>query len=46
MLERLVKSGFGFLKSAGDDMAIYENKFTGLWLLVNFSENSYQVMES
>ena len=45
MLERLVKSGFGYLKSAGENAAIYENKFTGLWLMVNFAENSYSVME-
>lgn len=46
MLENLVKCGFCFLKQAGENRAIYENKFTGLWLMVNMENNTYKVMEA
>ena len=45
MLENLIKSGFAYLKSAGESGAIYENKFTGLWVLYNFRTDTYKVME-
>ena len=45
MLERLTSCGFCFLKSAGENGAIYENKFTGLWILYNFKTDTYKVME-
>lgn len=46
MLENLTRSGYGFLKSAGENAAIYENKFTGLWILVDYLTNTYKVMEA
>jgi hypothetical protein len=45
MLERLTSCGFCFLKSAGEKGAIYENKFTGLWILYNFKTDTYTVLE-
>lgn len=45
MLENLTRSGFCFLKSAGENGAIYENKFTGLWILYNFKTDTYKVVE-
>jgi len=45
MLDNLRNGGFFFLKSCGENAAIYENKFTGLWLLVDFLTNTYKVME-
>jgi len=46
MLENLIRGGFGYLKAAGENLAIYENKFTGLWLLVDFGKNTYTVLEN
>lgn len=46
MLEKLINSGFCFLKSAGEKGAIYESKFTGLWILYNFKTDTYQVVEA
>lgn len=45
-LDSLLNGGFCFLKSAGEKGAIYENKFTGLWILYNFKDDTYQVMEA
>ena len=44
-LENLIASGFCFLKSTGEHSAIYENKFTGLWLALDFTTHTYKVME-
>lgn len=45
MLDNLRNGGFCFLRQHGENGAIYENKFTGLWLLVDFNTNTYKVME-
>ena len=44
-LENLVSSGFCFLRECGENAAIYENKFTGLWLEFHFDNNTYRIME-
>lgn len=44
-LDKLLNGGFRYLKSAGEKGAIYENIFTGLWILYNFRSDTYQVME-
>lgn len=38
-IERLVASGFAFLKQVGDEI-IFENKFTGL--LISYNVKTYQ----
>lgn len=45
MLEAILASGYAFLKKLSDTETIYENKFTGLWLVFNASRNSYYIME-
>ena len=44
-LDDILNSGYAFLKNLSDTETIYENKFTGLWLVYNTSHNSYRVME-
>ena len=44
-LESILSSGYAFLKKLSDTETIYENKFTGLWLVYDTSHNSYRVME-
>lgn len=44
-LENLIAGGFCFLKSCGENTAIFENKFTGLWIVYNYETNLYRVME-
>lgn len=43
-LETLISSGYAFLKSVSNDVEIYENKFTGLRVMYDFSRNSYKVL--
>ena len=44
-LENLISGGFCFLKSCSDNTAIYENKYTGLWIIYNHETSLYRVME-
>lgn len=44
-LDSILSSGYAFLKKLNDTETIYENKFTGLWLVYDMSHNSYRVME-
>lgn len=44
-LENLIRSGYGFLKPAGENAAIYENKFTGLWVLYDYQTENFRVLE-
>lgn len=46
MLENLTRSGFCFLRQEDENRAIYENKFTGLWLVVDLENDTYKVMEA
>ena len=46
MLNVILASGFSFLKKLNDAETIYENKFTGLWLVFNASHNSYRVINN
>ena len=43
-IETLVNCGYAFLKSVNDNEDIYENKFTGLRVLYDFTRNSYMVL--
>ena len=45
MLETILSSGYAFLKKLSDTETIYENKYTGLWLVFDTSHNSYRVVE-
>ena len=45
MLPAILASGFAFLKKLNDTETIYENKFTGLWLVYDASHNSYRVID-
>lgn len=44
-LDDLLNSGYAFLKTLSDTKTIYENKYTGLWLVFDTSHNSYRVVE-
>ena len=44
-LENILASGYAFLKNLSDTETVYENKYTGLWLVFDASHNSYKVME-
>lgn len=44
-LENILASGYAFLKNLNDTETVYENKYTGLWLVFDASHNSYKVME-
>lgn len=44
MLDTILASGYAFLKNLSDTETIYENKFTGLWLVFDASHNSYKVL--
>lgn len=46
MLKTIIASGFSFLKNLNDAETIYENKFTGLWLIYNSKFDSYKVVNS
>lgn len=46
MLNVILSSGFSFLKKLNDTETIYENKFTGLWLVYDASHNSYRVISN
>lgn len=45
MLNTILASGFAFLKKLNDTETVYENKFTGLWLVYDASHNSYKVVD-
>lgn len=45
MLDTILSSGYAFLKKLSDTETIYENKYTGLWIVFNASRNSYYVVE-
>ena len=44
-LENLVSSGFCFLRECGENAAIFENKFTGLWLEFHFDNTDEEIAE-
>lgn len=44
-LESILASGYAFLKKLNSTETIYENKFTGLWLVFDASHNTYRVVE-
>lgn len=44
MLNKIISSGFSFLKNLNDTETIYENKFTGLWLVYNSKLDTYKVV--
>ena len=46
MLRAIISSGFAFLKNLNDTETIYENKFTGLWIVYNSKFDSYKVINS
>lgn len=43
-MEKLLNNGFCFLKEITEDTAIYENKWSGLWVQVNTKTGNYIVM--
>lgn len=45
MLDAILASGYAFLKKLSDTETIYENKYTGLWIVFDTSHNSYRVVE-
>ena len=45
MLDTILSRGYAFLKKLSDTETIYENKYTGLWLVFDTSHNSYRVVE-
>ena len=46
MLNVILSSGFSFLKNLNDTETVYENKFTGLWLVYNSKLDTYKVVNS
>lgn len=46
MLSAILSSGFSFLKNVSETETIYENKFTGLWLVYNSKLDSYKVINT
>ena len=45
-IETIINSGYAFFKQLNDNETIYENKFTGMRLLYDFSREVYTVMEA